>query len=466
MAKLVPNWIKRLVAARRTDWTGCIDFGTAYSKVAMVVAENRNDLQPADIRPLPIGRNVALNPFLLPSIVFVADESVMFAADAERAALRQQQSGREALSSPKQYLSTHEPDDLDQSLPKSIDPTSSYTARHLLTLYLAHLLARAEAAAHEQSLPWPPKLRIARPAWKSDRASWGEATLRQLVKRAFVLVDILGDKLTDGSGVPHAAALAALSALSETPEVPDSDIFALSASGDATVLEATAVAAGSIRPTGRRIVVVADIGGGTSDFAAFMTGLAGKDVVAELQGSAEVLREAGDHLDMLLRAYILRQAGLLPDDPAARGPSNRIRSRQRTYKEELFNNGRLVVEVNDSFVEVSLADFLSDDRVAAFSQRLRDKFLFSLDKAIECARSFSAQRRVPIEVMPTGGGHALPMVQEMIEQVDRDWNFVAASPDLFQANNPDFSAAVRQLTVSIGGAVRDLPKQTAPVQIT
>jgi molecular chaperone DnaK (HSP70) len=467
MANAAPSWTRRLVARRQTSWIGCIDFGTAYSKVAMVAAEDPAELRHSDVRPLPIGRNVALNPFLLPSLVFVADDAILFAREAEQAALRAQQAGREAFSSLKQFLSTHDAEDLESSLPPAIDPTGAYTPRNLLALYLAYLLKRAEDAALEQKLPWPPKFRIARPAWKRERAHWGEQTLRKLIKDAFVLLDYFDGRLSATHRVPHAEAKAAFKALAHAPEVADDRIFELSESGHATVLEATAVAAGSIRPTGRRVVVVADIGGGTSDFAAFMTGLSGRNVVAELAGSAEILREAGDHLDMLLRSFILKQAGLLPDDVVAHGPSNRIKARQRTYKEELFNNGRLVVDVNDHLVEIVLGEFLACERVKQFSHRLKEKFLLVLDKAIDCAAEFSTSHRVPIEIMPTGGGHDLPMVREMVKGVERDWPFVTASPDLVQAEgDPDFVAALRQLTVSIGGAVRDLPKQTSPVRIT
>ena len=51
----------------------------------------------------------------------------------------------------------------------------------------------------------------------------------------------------------------------------DADILP-AADGDVSVREATAVASGSIRDNGRRVVVVVDIGGGNSDFGAFATG--------------------------------------------------------------------------------------------------------------------------------------------------------------------------------------------------
>jgi hypothetical protein len=118
-------------------------------------------------------------------------------------------------------------------------------------------------------------------------------------------------------------------------------VFELSNNGSASVLEATAVAAGSIRETGRRVVVVADIGGGTSDFGAFMTRLRGKDVLAEIRDSSGVLREAGDHLDMLLTRHILDDAGIDREDPAGRGAANRLRVDQRANKEPCSRTARL-----------------------------------------------------------------------------------------------------------------------------
>jgi hypothetical protein len=153
--------------------------------------------------------------------------------------------------------------------------------------------------------PW-----VARPAWKMERAAHGERTLKELVRDGFALVDQLGSAASAKGGVPHGAALRALARLTPMTPAEERRIFKLS-KGTASVLEATAVAAGTVRSTGRRIIAVADIGAGTSDFAAFLTSLPNRNVLAEVAGSSMILHEAGDYLDMHLRRYILGNAGTL-----------------------------------------------------------------------------------------------------------------------------------------------------------
>ncbi len=297
---------------RGADWIGCIDFGTALSKFAMVKAVDREDIAPATIRPLAIAQGSgqqARNAFLLPSVIYVTDDQILFGQEAESAAIRDEASGRRAFVSPKQYLSTFDLDQIDGLLHKDIDPTGKFTPRKLLQLFLAYLLERAGNEAEKYELPWPAPLRVARPAWSAERAEAGEALLKDLVKSGFALADMLGPTLTAPGGLSQRQALAALKKLKPSA-ASDVEIFQPSMDGNVSVREATAVASGSIRDNGRRVVVVVDIGGGTSDFGAFATGLAWRNVIAEIEGSAAVLTEAGDHLDMLLRAFILRKAGL------------------------------------------------------------------------------------------------------------------------------------------------------------
>lgn len=460
------NWIRRLLAARDITRTGCIDFGTAYSKVSIVDAEELNELDDRCIHPLAVGGKDSRSPYLLPSLLFVNDEVIFFGSKAESSSRRGERRGRVPFTSPKQYLSTHALDVLDDKLPADIDPTGQYSAKQLITLYLAYLLRRAEQAAGEQMLDWPPRFRIARPAWKPERAKWGEKMLRELVRHAFILLDHIGDDILSDDGLPHARVKEAFAAIPDTSDHPDDKIFEISEQGTATVPEATAVAAASIRPRRRRVVVVADIGGGTSDFAAFTTGVAGRNVVAEIAGSATVLREAGDFLDMQLRRMLMNKAGLLADDPAARGAVSQIRAQQRELKETLFVEGKVVTEAGDQFIELSLEEFLNDPLVQGFSSRLAEKFYEAVTPAVNWAREIAANAggQQAVEILPTGGGHSLPMVAEMIRKIPHEWTFGVMEPELFQSKNTDFAVVAPQLAVSIGGAVLELPKQVTAVR--
>ena len=79
------------------------------------------------------------------------------------------------------------------------------------------------------------------------------------------MADDLEAALTAPGGLSQRRALAALKRLPTASAASDADILP-AADGDVLVREATAVASGSIRDNGRRVVVVVDIGGGTSDF--------------------------------------------------------------------------------------------------------------------------------------------------------------------------------------------------------
>jgi molecular chaperone DnaK (HSP70) len=462
-------------APRNRDWIGCIDFGTAMSKAALVRRKPRTELTNADVRPLVIGARdgfVSRNNLLLPSAVYVGDQALLFGEEAEKAAIRGERSGRQAFVSPKEYLSTRDPDALDEMLDREIDPTGNYTARKLLALFLAHLLVQAGRAAAIAGVPWPVPLRIARPAWKPERAAAGEQALRSLVLRAFAIADDLGDQLSAVKGVAHDAARSALSGVMSDArfDAPAAfpHVFELSDNHSASVLEATAVAAGAIGDTRRRVVVVADIGGGTSDFGAFMTGLPGRGVLGEVDGSSGILRLAGDRLDILLKFHIFNQARIDPYDAGSRGVVARVRANQRAYKEVLFTTGKVTIELVDDYLTITKEDFLANPDVQAFAQLLRSTFRETLECAIACAREYPlGGRRTPVEVLLTGGGRSLPMVKEFVTNPPLPWiQLEEASPEIPDGSlDQNFLDVRPQLAVAIGGAVLDLPRQTARVRV-
>jgi molecular chaperone DnaK (HSP70) len=463
-----------LTALRSPEWIGCIDFGTALSKVALVRRMPRSQLSHRDVVPLEVGRREGVgqkNVLLLPSLVYVTDDGpLLFGDEAQKQVERGEWVGREAFVSPKQYLSTRELKELAEPLDPAVDPSGKYTAGDLLTLFLAHILAQARAAAAAEKLPWPVPLRVARPAWEPRRAAAAEKILQSLLLQAFVIADFLGDKLTAPGGVADDHALIALAGAQNDERLEDPAlrrlVFELNDQGSASVLEATAVASGSIRDGGQRVVVVADIGGGTSDFGAFLTGLSGHNSLTEIRGSSRVLREAGDFIDMLLTRHILQKAGFNAKHPDAKKAAQRLRANQRANKERLFTAGELHLRFGEEVETVTVNGFLQDPGVQSFAGRLRAKFNESLTAAVECARQHSqGGERIPVEILLTGGGHRLPMVMSLASAPSINWTYVAAAPEI--PDGPiaeEFRVMRPQLAVAIGGAVEDLPPTTAPVR--
>jgi hypothetical protein len=104
----------------------------------------------------------------------------------------------------------------------------------------------------------------------------------------------------------------------------------------------------------------------------------------------------------------------------------------------------------------------------AFVRKLRDAFHHVLTAAVECARQYPQPHNggsTPVEILLTGGGHALPMVRLLADDPSVEWMYQAAAPELPREMSEDMKIVRRQLAVAIGGAVRDLPRMTVPVRL-
>jgi hypothetical protein len=165
-----------------SDWTLCIDFGTAYSKAAVAPTGAWSRFDPASVRPLMLSAD-GQNTFLLDSAVFVDEDRVLFGRAALNEADAQADNKRAALRSFKTLLSVS---DLDRALntnaPATIDPHRVFQMRDLIVLYLAYLLASIERAITADPILAQGgsfSRRYAAPAWRSgDSAGMHDVIVR------------------------------------------------------------------------------------------------------------------------------------------------------------------------------------------------------------------------------------------------------------------------------------------------
>src|SRR5258706_9787993 len=100
--------------------------GSKSAPHSMVRALDREELTKSDIQALPISVSSdyrGRNEWLLPSVLFITENPILFGDQAEQEAIRAEGSAHEDFSSPKQYLSTYDLAQYDALLAKAIDPT-------------------------------------------------------------------------------------------------------------------------------------------------------------------------------------------------------------------------------------------------------------------------------------------------------------------------------------------------------
>ncbi len=133
----------------------------------------------------------------------------------------------------------------------------------------------------------------------------------------------------------------------------------------------------------------------------------------------------------------------------------------------MFTTGRLTIELVDNFLTVGKEDFLASPDVQEFARLLRLTFRDTLERGVACARDNQLQgRRTPVEALLTGGGRSLPMVTDFITDPPLPIRLDEASPEIPEGPLDQTFLDLRpQLAVAIGGAVMDLPHQTARVRI-
>lgn len=435
----------------------CLDFGTAMSKACLTTGSDE------DPQVVSLGEQ-AKEPnkkFPVSSTLFIDHEGkIYFGYEAIRRDEIESQRNpeRSRFDSPKQHISRGDFDvTLQQIVRKEINPTRfKFTNRDLIVLYLSFLTDLACSELQQKGLSRYVRRRFAMPCWVDDRVQWAEREMRKMLAGAQILADTFSGRWADG--LDATTARGALDTLDELDRLPEYVV-------DQGVLEAVAAASGSL-PLGtgsRRLYLVIDVGAGTTDYGLFVVvtprGEDNAPKFFEVPGTFEVLRQAGDTVDEILRRYILRGAQVEQGSAEFTHVNFNLQRRIRDLKENMFRDGRIEITLsNDTVVTVNEEGFLKDDRIIRFSKSLEDYFSRSLRNADPSWIKGLAVHG--LTVVLTGGSSSLPFVRALgRRQVSvRGVSLrCALAPDTPPDLRPDLVGEYPQLAVSIGGAKESLP---------
>ncbi|NYF54064.1 rod shape-determining protein [Tunturiibacter gelidoferens] len=444
----------------------CIDFGTAKSK-AFARRINGGGLGPEDLLEMGLGRldgDMDNSPYTVASSVWVSDEGRMFAGSyAIKLSSDYGLDGkpRKRLDSVKQQLShaSHE-HQLLEPLSAAFNPTSeALTFEDAICFFLAYLtdLIGSDLEVRHKLSRYTPR-RFTVPAWSDEQREWATSTLRKFLKRAQILADTFHDRWSEGIPVAEVrnANLEAKKLENQLDHLLDGQIK------DSPLGISEPIAAGSARLSTdrnmRNMVLVVDVGAGTTDFALFLVPQGPGGGKAFPLRMSEAVRSAGDRVDDILVQFILSKMDGHTDTETQARVAAQLRLRNlRTYKRRLFNEGIIEIDlVTDERVIVDREEFLDSKEVKAFGKTLEDR-LASFLSAVHPSLGAATQDAL---ILFTGGGAKLPFVADLAKKTwkigDTAFRFRPPTkliPDIIADFDDAFLAEYGQLAVAIGGTL-------------
>jgi len=444
------------------DHRVCLDFGTAMSKATFV--HDDDDIE--DIRVLKLGipgDQEEIDENMLVSSVFIDTEGLLwFGQKAVEQSVAVTEGEHARMDNIKRALSEG---NLDEALDAKFNPTRQrLTYEDIVLAYLSFFTWTINNALQAEEVAVAPNVRrrFAMPCFPRANARLVEAKLKVLLGEAQMLADTFGHTIHQGLPLSHF-----LAALRQLRAEPRSYPFI-----EGSVTEPLGVAGSLLSWKSKHdsLTLVVDIGAGTSDFSLYRLHVADdpdgriRASAGEVDATARGITEAGNHLDKILMAYILKRSGVNASHPLYINITHALERDIRHHKEELFTTGSVVVVLytNDT-VEISLADFMALDAVGAFELSLRTTLEAILNDAdrewIEWIRINPARF---LTIVLTGGGATLPMVKKLAEGTVTAHGItvrVAAAksfPNWLQEDYPDLEEAYPRIAVSLGGARKNI----------
>lgn len=445
----------------------CLDFGTAYSKAAYWSLD-ADSPKALDLGAFD-GRSDA---FPIQSCAYVTGGVVLFGGVARDVHEAENNDARELFSSPKQYL-THGHEDLNCAAKNSIDPTNTFTTGELLTLYLAFLTKATCDRLEGMGLDRYSARRHAMPGWNDAQLETpSDAGPASMLRTKFLEAQILADSISKEDWVEGLSTGTARDALDQLASLGAARLLSSSMQSE-PVLEAIAASSGVHERflNSRPQLLVVDVGAGTTDIGVFKiaTPMNRPQLAFPYRNGMAALRRAGDNVDEILVMRASERLGLSNGSQLAGIVQRKLRQRIRNWKSELFDNGSVIIEVEDyDPVAIELDDLMATEPIRKFAAAFRGKVIETLNRAGIGSENFVKTNDQNIVVF-TGGGSRLPFLTRVFDEpLELEAGSVMFSrsdpePEWVSEMGANFKQVFPQLAVATGGAASDLPDRKSQV---
>jgi molecular chaperone HscA len=438
----------------------CLDFGTAMSKATLVI-NDEEDEEYEEVHVLELGipgdQQDVSNTMLISSVYIDNDGLLWFGKNAvDRSLIEGADGQRMRIDNVKRYLTEGA---LHSVFTPPFNPTMiPMKGIDLLLAYLTFMTWTVNVCVEEIDLPRNIKRRFAMPCFNSEMDREVANNLRTLLGEAQVLSDTFGARLHNGlSLTDFVEAVRLLRATSRTYNFITENLT-----------EPLGVANALLSSSGNTnaITLIIDVGAGTSDMSLYRMHLNPDKQIRqalEIEGAARGIQRAGNHLDKALIELILKKANITSQHPRALNIRCALELSIREYKEALFNDEFLMVNLLDGqTVEVTLDEFKNLSAVKAFSEDLETCLTEVLGKVDESWMGVAAN--AGLAVVLTGGGAKLPMVLALsegpLDVKGRTIKRIRAAhfPGWLEAEHPELEDEFPRIAVSLGGARKRLIK--------
>ena len=441
-----------------------LDFGTAYSKACMLHTLDGEE----KILDLPLGIYAGEDSLEMPvhsSLFIDPDGRLYFGPIAVEKSLEARTNGHDVsrIDSIKSFLIEENRVTIDDSpLPSIYNPTNVEVSKAaLLVFYLGYLLHLVREIANENHGINIDEVqrRVSLPCYEPHHR---EKVVKEISK-LFTLGDILGKSFKDewesGFRLQDVAYLYDWMRKNINKNSPHIESF----------LEEPLAVAGSRlglndKSKGNAFMVV-DIGAGTSDFAMFeimANAQTGYVDAREIKGSGYGVPIAGDKLDSILLAYILKNSDISRESPDYKEALTSLRLDIRDYKERLFKHKKLTYSLPGGLTgQLTLNAFIEENSVKEFSSELRNAIIHVLSSIHPSWIKTKIERKNKSGKLPiilTGGGATLPMVKSLLKgsiDVDGHHIFTHIAPSVPKWITDEYEGEIidlyPQMAVSIGG---------------